>query len=188
MYPSIIWMNTIRSMQKEGKKWHVQQELGSGEARAIVVGERRGNRLFFNKVLQDSRTFEKAESGFAAKKAALSQAEFWQERSEIQQFKLELAASYKGTQAITKKLVNKSYLFPIGTFCFGVAMALIGDPEHFALDPIVKRLFFSIGATSAFAGFGRLLRAVFLQSRICNMFDKIGIKLYDGPAVDPFDI
>ena len=189
MYPRIIWINTIRSMQKEGKKWHIQQALGSGETRTIVVNKLRGNRLFFDKMLRDAHALERLESDFAAEKARLPQSGLSQTSSEIRQIKSEFAASYKGTQAITKKLIEKDHLLPFITFWFGLGLAVIGGQKQFTLDPLVKSLCFSLGASFSFIlGWGGLVRATIRQSHICNMFGKIGVKLYEGQAVDPFEI
>jgi hypothetical protein len=180
VYPGIMRIKTIDSMQKEGNNWRVSRLLDTGETDSFTVGKSRGNRLFYRCMIRDARRVEAIDAKFDSKKSRLFGDDFWQAHGAIQDAKHEIAGTYLGFESLAKEIISQSYKVPFVTFWVGTAIALLGAQDYFDLPQPIKNPAQLIGFFTAFVpGFLRLGRSAMRHLNICRMFDKIGIKVYE---------
>ena len=161
-------------MQKEGKTWRIQRELGSGEMQAVGVGERRGNRLFYRKMLRDAHELEASEAAFNSGKAAGS-GTYWVQYGKIQEAKRELAGFYGAKQELARECIAKKPELPFKAFWAGLGIAMFAEsllPANAGLHDIAVLSGFSIALSGAIGVF----KAFVSHSKIDDMLYGIGVE------------
>lgn len=182
MHAGIIRASTIGDMRREGNKWHIERKLETGETESFAIGSLRGNRLFYCRMICDAGRLQKIEQKFASEKNRLSGEDFWREHGAVQNAKLEIAHFYIGRESLAKEVIFQSYNIPFVTFWAGTAVAIFSHDAlgQSAITDVVQW----IGISAAIVGgYARMLRAVWVHSKLDSMFDKIGIKVHEGSTV-----